>query len=409
MNKSLKSVINCAFALTTTGGVSSAYSVDNEIKKATYMLVHSAFTGPWAMESVANDLRLKGFKVLLPELPAHGNDKTPPKEVQFNDYVKAVIHEIDKQNDKVILLGHSFAGTIISEVAEKRPEKVQSLVYLAAALIPNGTSFFDNIKDANSILTQNLVINQEKGIATVGNGKTHEAYGEDIPIEAFNAAAKYVVPEPFMPLTYKIELTNENFGKIPKYYIQTLKDKAIPQNLQRKMYTDTPVKQVFTLDSSHAPNLSMPEKVADILNTIYLIENIKLDRKKVKDVTREVEYSSKNWEKLFNLEAIKGKVNKTYKIYDNNAVLQSLPIAFGNATGRENIRKYWQSVIDSGAKDLVYANRKIIIVDEKTALLSASWSMNKYKGIITMEKWVKNASEWMLVEDNFEATEIIKN
>lgn len=412
MKNSVKTVISSGLMVLSSAGVMSATakSQENRIsKKSTYVLVHSAFTGPWAMESVAKDLRSRGYKVILPELPAHGNDKTPAKNVQFKDYVNTVVNELDNQNEKVILLGHSFAGTIISEVAEKRPEKIQSLVYLAAALIPSGTSFFENIKDANSVLTQNLVVNNEKGFATVGNEKTHEAYGEDIPLEAFKAAEKFVVPEPFAPLTYKIELTEKNFGRVPRYYIQTLQDKAIPQSLQRKMYTDTPVKQVFTINSSHAPNLSTPVKVASILNTIHAIENSKLTVEKEIKIVKEVELTSKKWADAFNSEAVKGKAKKIYEAYKNDAILQSLPIEFGNATGKDNIRKYWQTVIDSGAKDLIYINRKILVVDESTALLSASWTMNKFKGIITMEKWVKKGSKWFLAEDNFEATEIIKD
>ena len=75
------------------------------------------------MEGVATELRKSGYNVILPELPAHGSDKTLAKDVQFSDYVTKVVSELDKQDDKVILLGHSFAGTIISEAAEQRPEK----------------------------------------------------------------------------------------------------------------------------------------------------------------------------------------------------------------------------------------------------------------------------------------------
>ena len=55
-----------------------------------------------------------------------------------------------------------------------------------------------------------------------------------------------------------------------------------------------------------------------------------------------------------------------------------------------------------------YLDRNIIVVDEKTALLSSPWSMNKIKGIITLEKWVKKGNKWVLIEDNFEALEFLK-
>ena len=42
-------------------------------------------------------------------------------------------------------------------------------------------------------------------------------------------------------------------------------DKAIPPAVQRAMYTATPVKQVFSMNTSHAPNFSAPEELARYL------------------------------------------------------------------------------------------------------------------------------------------------
>jgi pimeloyl-ACP methyl ester carboxylesterase/ketosteroid isomerase-like protein len=412
MKKAIKASIRNGLSLFLTTSSVVAIAKPQEIKKdelnkSTYVLVHSAFTGPWAMESVAQNLRKKGFNVIIPELPAHGNNTTPAKDVHFSDYVIKIINELDKQNGKVILLGHSFAGTIISEVAEQRPEKVKSLVYLAGALIPTGTSFMDNLKDVKSILTENLVIDKEKGFVTIGNDKTYEAYVEDIPLDVFKGAEKYVVPEPLAPLSYKINLTNENFGKIPRYYIQALKDKAIPQSLQRKMYTETPVKQVFTIDSSHAPNLSNPTKVADILVMIQKIENNKLTNKVKQKVTKEINLITSKWEKDFSLEAKNKKAKKIVDVYAENALLQAMPASFGTFQGKNNIRKFWQSALDGGASDMIYHSKNILVLDDKTALLSATWSMNLFQGIITLEKWVKINHKWNLVEDNFEITKFL--
>lgn len=413
MKSSIKKAVRggAAVLISSSSLLASAKGQDNHSvkqQKSTYILVHSAFTGPWAMESVAKELRGKGFKVILPELAAHGKDKTPAKDVQFNDYVNTVIKELDSQNGKVILMGHSFAGTIISEVAEKRPEKVQSLVYLAAALIPSDTSFMDNLKDVKSVLTENLEINQEKGMVTIANDKTYEAYVEDIPLEVFKGAEQFVVPEPLAPLTYKVNLTKEKFGTIPRYYIQALKDKAIPQSLQRKMYTETPVKQVFSIDSSHAPNLSNPIKVANILTTINSIENNKLSAKVVKKLTREIDVITTDWEKNFIKEAKKKKAQKIVDVYTEDGLVQALPASsFGTFSGKENIRKFWQFALESGADDMKYHTKNMIVVDEKTVLLSATWSMNVFQGIITLEKWVKVKNKWKLAEDNFEVTKFL--
>lgn len=384
----------------------SAHAIEKS--KQTIILVHSAFTGSWAMNTVANELRKNGFHVVLPDLPAHGNFKMSPKDVRFDNYVNVVLQELDKQEGKVILLGHSFAGTIISEVAEKRTDKVQTLVYLAGALLPNGISFLDKIKNSNSLLVNNLQIDNEKGNASIKEGMINSVYAQEIPEAEFTGIEEKMVSEPIEPLSHKINISKENFGKIPKYYIQTLRDNAIPQKLQREMYTETQVKQVFTITSGHAPNLTHPLKVVEIIKTINSIENNKISKKKEERIKKEIIEKTDQWQKGFNLDAKNKKAKYSFRDYAPNAILQSMPVEFGTVEGKDTIAKYWQTVLDTGAADMKYLDRKIIVVDENTALLSSPWSMNKIKGQITLEKWVKKGNKWFLVEDNFEALEFLK-
>lgn len=64
----------------------------------------------------------------------------------------------------------------------------------------------------------------------------HEAFAHDIPLENFNAAKPYNVPKPSAPLSYALKVSDDNFGKIPKYYIECTEDRAIPIEVQRAMY-----------------------------------------------------------------------------------------------------------------------------------------------------------------------------
>ena len=63
---------------------------------------------------------------------------------------------------------------------------------------------------------------------------------------------------------YELQITDEKFGKIPKYYIECTEDRAIPIEVQKAMYKGN-VEKVYTLNSSHTPNFSQPEKLANIL------------------------------------------------------------------------------------------------------------------------------------------------
>ena len=239
-----------------------------EVKKETFVLVHSAWLGAWQWEGVKNILEAEGHNVITPDLPGHGNDKTSPADITMDNYVNTILSILDSQEEDVILLGHSFNGITISRVAELRPNKIKSLVYLTAFLLPNGGSFFGAVQGVEgSKAVENFYLSEDKTFALVKEEEIQNAFAHDIPKEVFDGAKPYIVPEPSAPLMYELEITNENFGQVPKYYIECTEDKAIPVEIQRAMYTDKVVKS-FSINSSHTPNFSQPEKVAEILLSI---------------------------------------------------------------------------------------------------------------------------------------------
>ncbi len=236
-----------------------------ETKKETYVLVHSAWLGGWQWDNVAQTLKENGHTVLTPDLPGHGSDKTSPSEISMDDYVKTLTEILDKQDAPVILVGHSFNGITVSRVAELRPKKVKKLVYLTAFLLPNGGSFFKAVQGVEgSKAVENFYLSDDKTYALVKEEEIQNAFAQDIPKEAFNQAKPYIVPEPSAPLMYELQITDRNFGSIPKYYIECTEDRAIPIEVQRAMYSGL-VKKAYSIKSSHTPNFSQPEKLAQIL------------------------------------------------------------------------------------------------------------------------------------------------
>ena len=77
---------------------------------------------------------------------------------------------------------------------------------------------------------------------------------------------------------------------------------------------------------------------------------------------------------------------------------------FGQYIGVVEIQKFWQKLIDDGFSDVDYIKPKIEVIDEKTALLTSKWKMNKAQGVITKELWViQSDGTAKLREDDFEA------
>jgi len=233
-------------------------------KTKTYVLVQSAWLGAWQLQQVAQTLETAGHTVITP-VASHGSDKTLAGDITMETYVNQLLAILDSQQEKVVLVGHSFNGITVSRVAELRPKKIDRLVYLTAFLLPNGASFYDAVQGVpDSKAVENFFLSEDQTQAFVKEEAMQNAFAHDIPAEAFNQAKAYIVPEPATPLGYKLEVTDAVFGKIPKYYIECTEDRAIPIASQRGMY-EGKVKKVFTLNSSHTPNFSQPDKLASIL------------------------------------------------------------------------------------------------------------------------------------------------
>lgn len=234
-------------------------------KKETLVLVHSAWLGGWQWENVAKYLNENGHTVLTPDLPSHGSDKTTPADITMDDYVNTLTAILDKLEEPVTLVGHSFNGITISRVAELRPDKVKQLIYMAAFLLPNGGSFFGAVEGVKgSKAVENFYLSEDETYALIKENEIQNAFAHDIPKEAFDEAKPFIVPEPAAPLMYELQITDENFGKIPKYYIECTEDRAIPIEVQRAMYKGK-IEKAYTLNSSHTPNFSQPENLVNIL------------------------------------------------------------------------------------------------------------------------------------------------
>jgi Tfp pilus assembly protein PilX len=67
------------------------------------------------------------------------------------------------------------------------------------------------------------------------------------------------------PIGTPVTLTEKNYGSVPRYYIETLKDNTISHDLQSLMLFRVTVTKRFQLDASHSPFFSQPDKLAQIL------------------------------------------------------------------------------------------------------------------------------------------------
>lgn len=231
---------------------------------ATYVLVHGAYHGAWCWYKVIPELEARDHDVVTFDLPAHGIDLTPVQDVGFDDYVERVCEAIDACDGAVVLVGHSMAGMVITAVAERRPDRVQTLVYLTAYLPADGESMIDQ-RVEGSLISRNFSVDEERGVGVVSTDALNELFYRDCNRVDRTLARSLVRAEPIKPLSTPVNITSEGYGSVHRVYVRCVDDQAITATQQDAMIEDRGCDAVLSLQSSHSPFLAIPEKTIDAL------------------------------------------------------------------------------------------------------------------------------------------------
>ena len=267
MKKTVSILLSAAVAFAALAACS-----DDEEKPTvtnTYVLVHGAWQAPYVWDAVKANLTAKGNKVIVVGLPGHGSDSTPVYTLSINAYRDKVIEAISTTTDKVILVGHSMGGMVITSVAEAIPSKIKKLVYIGAFLPASGESLSDlSNTDPGSKLGPSLMLSADQLTLDVNRDSLTYLFINDGSAAAKQSVLDNYRAEPSIPFNDKVTLTSENFGAVKKAYIKTLQDIVISPALQDRMLATAAITEVYTVNTSHSPFLAKPEEVAGLLLNI---------------------------------------------------------------------------------------------------------------------------------------------
>src|SRR5262245_43740113 len=98
----------------------------------TYLLVHGSWQGAWCWDGVRAHLEARGHRVIAPDLPAHANPCEDVGGIVLADYVTAAAAALETAAARrVVLVGHSFGGAVITQLADRYPGRIALLVYVA--------------------------------------------------------------------------------------------------------------------------------------------------------------------------------------------------------------------------------------------------------------------------------------
>jgi hypothetical protein len=232
----------------------------------TFILIHGSWHSAWNWHRVVPLIEKVGHKAIAIDLPGMGRDKTPIQEVKLKTTVEKLCALIDSIPGKVILVGHSKNGIMISQAAEYCPDKIEKLVYLAAYLIPNGKTQREySIQDTEGLLKPYVTQHPETESHTLQPEIYKEGLYHDCDDTITETAKVLLSHEPVESGITPLELSEENFGRVSKVYIECTEDRAVTPFIQQKMYTETPCEKVYQLATSHSPFFSKPAALVNIL------------------------------------------------------------------------------------------------------------------------------------------------
>ena len=118
----------------------------------TFVLVHGAWHGGWCWKKVTPLLRRAGAEVHTPTLTglgdrAHLSGYLDPAAINLDLHQKDVVQLLENEDlDNVVLVGHAYAGMVITSVAEACPERLQHLVFINGVVPKDGEAMVDQLE-----------------------------------------------------------------------------------------------------------------------------------------------------------------------------------------------------------------------------------------------------------------------
>ena len=234
--------------------------------KPHFLLIHGAWHGGWVWNEISEILRYQRYSVSNPTLTGLGEKKhLLSSKITIETFIEDVVNHIIFENlNNIILVGHSFAGNVISGVADRLKDRIQKLIYFDAMILIDGQKPFD--------ITPKETIEQRIELA--------KKFGNKISIPAPSADAfgvfdvkksllleEKLTPHPLSAFQSKLILKNEIGNGIPLSYIFC--KKPIYKSLESSREVVRKMKwPIFELNAGHDAMLTHPKETLNLLMKI---------------------------------------------------------------------------------------------------------------------------------------------
>ena len=234
--------------------------------KPHFLLIHGAWHGGWVWNEISEILNYQGYSVSTPTLTGLGEKKhLLSSKITIDTFIEDVVNHIIFENlNNIILVGHSFAGSVISGVADKLKDRIQKLIYFDAVILKDGQKPFD-------IAPKELVKQRIELAKRFGNGISIPAPSADafgvFDVKKSLLLEEKLTPHPLSTYQSKLTIKNEIGNGIPLFYIFC--NNPIYKSLESSRKVVRKLKwPIFELNAGHDAMLTHPKETLNLLMKI---------------------------------------------------------------------------------------------------------------------------------------------
>jgi pimeloyl-ACP methyl ester carboxylesterase len=217
---------------------------------ATVVLVHGAWADASSWRSVISRLQKQGVSVVAVQNPT----------TSLSADVQAARHALDGIDGPVVLAGHSWGGTVITEMGND--PKVKALVYVAAFAPDVGQSTGDQVAAYPAPPGLGEISLDRSGSYMMSVNGWINNVAQDLPEEEARVLAS--VQPPLGAGTFSDKVTRTAWSDRKNWYVVSTEDRAVSVELQWELAKKLKARTT-ELKASHMSLLSQPEAVASVI------------------------------------------------------------------------------------------------------------------------------------------------
>ncbi len=247
------------------GAIAAVPALHARERTRTYVLIHGAWHGGWCWQRLAPLLAAAGHRVLAPSLPGLAEragelSAATNLDVHIGDVVALLSRE---QLRDVVLVGHSYAGLVITGIADRAAARLAHLVYLDAVIVGSGASWSSTHSRARLLEWARLA--KASGGVSV---PPPDASAFGISATDRDWVNARLTPHPYGTYVQPLRLTHPFGNGVRRTHIGCSGPGALSAGARRVPVTPAAGWSTYMLDAAHDAMVTRPKQLADLLLSI---------------------------------------------------------------------------------------------------------------------------------------------